>query len=68
MATDNLMAINTYSGAVARPWHIAFCYGRALQDSCRAAWLGLKENEAKAREAFIARVKVNGEAAAARPL
>ena len=34
----------------------------------RAAWLGLKENEAAAREAFMVRVKANGEAAAAKPL
>jgi len=68
MATDNLMAINTYSGKVARPWHISFCYGRALQDSCRAAWLGNNENKAKAQEAFIARVQANGAAVSAKPL
>ena len=37
MATDNLMAINTYTGKVARPWHISFCYGRALQVIYRVA-------------------------------
>ena len=68
MATDNLMAINTYPGHVSRPWHVSFCYGRALQDSCRAVWLGNNENKAAAQEAFIARVKANGEAASAKPL
>ena len=46
---------------------MSFCYGRALQDSCRAAWLGREENVSKAREAFVARVRANGEAAAATP-
>jgi len=68
MATDNLMAINTYPGHVARPWHVSFCYGRALQDSCRAVWLGNNENTTKAQEAFIIRVKANGEAASAKPM
>ena len=83
MATDNLMAINTYKGKVggntlmqtfiylitkiAKPWHVSFCYGRALQDSCRAAWLGNEENVDKARLAFVARVKANGAAASALP-
>ena len=52
---------------IPRPWHVSFCYGRALQDSCRAAWLGREENVSKAREAFVARVRANGEAAAATP-
>ena len=52
---------------IAKPWHVSFCYGRALQDSCRAAWLGNEENEARARTAFIARVRVNGAAASAKP-
>lgn len=46
---------------------MSFCYGRALQDSCRAAWLGREENVSKAQEAFVARVRANGEAAAATP-
>ena len=48
---------------IAKPWHVSFCYGRALQDSCRAAWLGNEENVDKARLAFVARVKANGAAA-----
>ena len=46
----------------------SFCYGRALQDSCRSEWLGQEDNVNKAQEAFIARVRANGEAAAAKPL
>jgi len=64
MATDNLMAINKMSG-VTRPWVTSFCYGRALQDSCRAEWLGLDENVEKGQKAFIERVKANGKAASA---
>jgi len=64
MATDNLLAINTMTG-VPRPWMTSFCYGRALQDSCRSQWLGQEENVKKGQEAFMARVKANGEAAAA---
>merc|ERR1712083_1269190 len=39
MATDNLMAINKTAG-VPRPWMTSFCYGRALQDSCRSVGYG----------------------------
>jgi len=46
----------------------SFCYGRALQDSCRSEWLGQEDNVKKGQEAFMVRVKANGEAAAARPL
>jgi len=67
MATDNLMAINQMSG-IPRPWMTSFCYGRALQDSCRSVWLGQDENVKEAQEAFIVRVKANGEAAATKPL
>jgi len=66
MATDNLLAINTMSG-VPKPWMTSFCYGRALQDSCRSQWLGKEDNVKKGQEAFMARVKANGEAAAAKP-
>lgn len=59
MATDNLRAINKFEG-VPRPWLTSFCYGRALQDSCRAAWLGKDENAAAGQVEFMARVKENG--------
>ena len=67
-ATDNLRAINQHGTSPTRPWHTSFCYGRALQDGCRAEWLGRKENVRKAQEVFMLRVKLNGEAAAAKPL
>merc|ERR1711936_1170490 len=66
MATDNLRAINQTS-SLARPWLTSFCYGRALQDSCRAVWLGKKENTEAALAAFKERVSANGAAAAATP-
>merc|ERR1711874_326827 len=64
MATDNLLAINTMSG-IPRPWMTSFCYGRALQDSCRSQWLGKEDNTEAALSAFKARVSANGAAAAA---
>ena len=68
MATDNLRAINQHAVSLARPWQTSFCYGRALQDGCRAVWLGRQENVKQAQEVFLLRVKLNGEAAAAKPL
>ena len=68
MATDNLRAINQHGAGLARPWRTSFCYGRALQDGCRAVWLGSQANVKKAQEVFMLRVKLNGEAAAAKPL
>ena len=68
MATDNLRAINQDSASLARPWITSFCYGRALQDGCRAVWLGSQENIKEAQEGFLTRGKLNGEAAAAKPL
>jgi len=64
MATDNLRAISVSAGTP-RPWITSFCYGRALQDSCRAAWLGDDGNKEAAVAAFLARVSANGEAASA---
>ena len=68
MATDNLRAINQHGASLARPWLTSFCYGRALQDGCRAVWLGSQENVKEAQEGFLTRVQLNGEAAAAKPL
>ena len=62
MATDNLRAINRSSVLLARPWLTSFCYGRALQDSCRAVWLGRQEKVKEAQQAFITRLRLNGEA------
>jgi len=66
MATDNLMAINKKSG-IPRPWMTSFCYGRALQDSCRKVWQGKAENVEAAQQEFLARVAENGLAAEATP-
>merc|ERR1719347_1124567 len=43
MSTDNLRAVNQDTG-YARPWQTSFCFGRALQDSCRSTWLGNKDS------------------------
>jgi len=61
MATDNLRAINKIKTYYPKPWVTSFCFGRGLQDSCRAAWLG--ENVEKGQIEFMKRVKENGEAA-----
>jgi len=66
MATDNLTAINKKSG-IPKPWMTSFCYGRALQDSCRKVWLGQKANVAPAQVEFVARVAANGVAASTTP-
>jgi len=66
MATANLRAINQTTG-IPKPWMTSFCYGRALQDGCRAAWLGKDENKEAAVAVFLNRIARNGEAAAARP-
>ena len=62
MATDNLRSINQHGASPARPWRTSFCYGRALQDGCRAEWHGRKENVRKAQEVFMLRFKLNGKA------
>jgi fructose-bisphosphate aldolase class I len=45
-----------------RPWSLTFSYGRALQQSCLAAWKGLPENEAAAQAQLLVRAKANSEA------
>lgn len=61
MATDNLNQIAKMTGIPA-PWHVSFCFGRALQDGCKAAWLGKDCNKEQAQAAFVERVAVNGAA------
>jgi len=63
MATQNLEAINKKTG-IPRPWMTSFCYGRALQDSCRKAWMGKDDNVEAAQKEFLAKVAENGKAAA----
>jgi fructose-bisphosphate aldolase class I len=46
-----------------RPWALTFSYGRALQQSCLKAWLGLDENVPAAQAALLGRARANGLAA-----
>jgi len=61
-STSYLRAVNQEQ-SYPRPWQTSFCFGRALQDSCRAAWLGQPENVAAGQAAFLERVAANGKAA-----
>lgn len=45
-----------------RPWSLTFSYGRALQQSCLAAWGGQQENEPAAQAELLARARANSEA------
>ncbi len=56
-ATENLNAINTVS--MPRPWHLSYSYGRALQETCLAAWKGNPENVNLAQQEFYKRAKLN---------
>jgi fructose-bisphosphate aldolase, class I len=60
MATANLNSINQVPGK--RPWSISFSYGRALQDSALATWLGIRPNIQSAQEAFYRRAHCNSAA------
>ncbi len=51
---------STLGGADTVPWPLTFSYGRALQQSARAAWQGKHENAAKAQQVFSARARLNG--------
>jgi fructose-bisphosphate aldolase, class I len=42
------------------PWQLTFSYGRALQESALAAWLGKTGNVAAGQGAFVRRAKLNG--------
>jgi len=61
MATDNLNQISKLN-CIPKPWHVSFCFGRALQDGCKAAWGGRDQNKQEAQKAFVERVAVNGKA------
>jgi fructose-bisphosphate aldolase class I len=60
VATAHLNAIN--QSAAVKPWKITFSYGRALQDSALATWLGNTHNYEAAQQAFYHRAKCNGAA------
>jgi len=60
MATAHLNEINTRAGAA--PWKISFSYGRALQDLALATWLGNKDNDGAAQQAYSHRARCNAAA------
>jgi len=60
-ASIYLNALNR-SGGVTRPWNLSFSFGRALQQSCLAAWRGNPENIEAAQQQLLIRAKANSEA------
>ncbi|NXB71867.1 ALDOB aldolase, partial [Donacobius atricapilla] len=56
-ASLNLNAMN--QSPLPKPWKLTFSYGRALQASALAAWLGKNENKKAAQEAFRKRAQIN---------
>ena len=56
-ASLNLNAMN--QSPLPKPWKLTFSYGRALQASALAAWLGKSENKKAAQEAFCKRAQIN---------
>ena len=61
-ATANLAAITKLAREKHAPWPVTFSYARALQDEALAVWQGKDENEAAAREVFLARLRKVSEA------
>jgi fructose-bisphosphate aldolase class I len=59
-ATLNLNAINCFKGR--KPWHLTFCYGRALQATVWKTWKGKTANVEAAQKALLHRAKANGDA------
>ncbi|NXA41371.1 ALDOB aldolase, partial [Eudromia elegans] len=56
-ASLNLNAMN--QSPLPKPWKLTFSYGRALQASALAAWVGKSENKKAAQEAFRKRAQIN---------
>jgi fructose-bisphosphate aldolase, class I len=56
-SSEYLNAIN--NAPVARPWHMTFTFGRALQGSALKAWKGKDELIPDARRAFLHRARMN---------
>ncbi|KFQ39939.1 Fructose-bisphosphate aldolase B [Mesitornis unicolor] len=56
-ASVNLNAMN--QSPLSKPWKLTFSYGRALQASALAAWVGKNENKKAAQEAFCKRAQIN---------
>lgn len=59
-ATVALNEINKL--AAKKPWSLTFSFGRALQGSCLAAWLGKPENVEAAQRVLLVRASANGAA------
>jgi len=59
-ATINLMTMNKLQSKL--PWHLSFSYGKALQKTCIATWLGKDENKEAAQKALKARANANSDA------
>jgi len=61
VATINLSTMNkNFKGQM--PWHLSFSYGKALQKTCIATWLGKTENNEVAQKALKARAHANYDA------
>lgn len=48
------------------PWQLSFCFGRALQDSCRKAWLGRAAAVGAGQKELAKRIRLNGAASLGR--
>merc|ERR1712228_784738 len=59
-ATINLNTMNKMYPSL--PWSVSFSYGKALQKTCIATWLGKTENVKAAQAALKNRSKANSEA------
>jgi len=59
-ATINLSTMNKLQSKL--PWHLSFSYGKALQKTCIATWLGKVENKEAAQKALKARANANSDA------
>jgi fructose-bisphosphate aldolase, class I len=64
-ATAHLNEINTHADPAA-PWKVSFSYGRALQDLALATWLGNKDNDRAAQQAYYHRARCNAAASLGR--
>jgi len=59
-STINLNAINNFGD---QPWMLSFSYGRALQETCLAAWAGKTAQIPAAQAALLKHAEANGLAA-----
>lgn len=65
-ASEHLNAMNAGFGEL--PWKVSYSYGRALQASALAAWVGKDENIPAAQQTLLERARLNSAACAARLL